>query len=40
MAVEVAPLSLTYPSDHTSWLGHPGGYRGGLTGLVGLSCLW
>lgn len=36
MAVEAAPLSVTYPSEHTaySWWGHPGGFRGGLTGLV------
>lgn len=38
MAVVVAPLSLTYPSDRTSWRGHPGDARGGLTWLVVLNC--
>lgn len=38
MAVVVAPLSLTYPSDRTSWRGHPGDARGGLTRLAMLNC--
>ena len=38
MAVEVHPLSATYPSERTSWWGHPRGITGGLTGLVVLIC--
>lgn len=38
MAVVVVPLSVTYPSDCISWWGHPGGCRGGLTGLWFSTC--
>lgn len=38
MAVEVVPPSVTYPSECTSWWGHPGGIRGGLIRLVVLNC--
>lgn len=38
MAVEVAPPSVTYPSDLTSWQGRLAGCRGELTELVGLHC--
>lgn len=38
MAAVVDLPSVTYPSDCISWWGHPGGCRGGLTGLWFSTC--